>query len=312
MGHFFQSYSFDLEDTIYLFISGRFEYQNKGFDLTLEALARLNWRLKEENNTKTVVAFFITKQPVHSINPNVLQSRAIMEEINQTCGAIQNQVGERLFDATASRSDHRLPDLNNFVDDYWRLRLRRTVQSWKSDQLPPIVTHNLINDRNDEILNFLRRADLINKESDRVKIVYHPDFINPTSPLFGMDYGQFVRGCHLGVFPSFYEPWGYTPLECIASGLPAITTDLSGFGDYIIKNVPEYHKKGIYVIKRQNKSFDEAANQLTDQLYSFAHLNRRERIALRNRVESFSVEFSWNNLVKHYEKAYSIALKRFL
>ena len=84
MGHFFQSQPFSLEKTLYFFTSGRFEYTNKGYDLTLEALARLNWKMKQARIDKTVVMFFITKQPYHSIDPEVLHSRAVMDEIRET------------------------------------------------------------------------------------------------------------------------------------------------------------------------------------------------------------------------------------
>ena len=310
MAHFFQSYSFNLDDTLYLFTSGRYEYHNKGFDLTLEALARLNYRLQQSGLTTNVVMFFITKRPFHSINPQVLQSRAVLEEVRETCAAIEQQVGERLFYAAAASADHRLPDLSTMVDDYWKLRYRRTLQSWKTNALPPVITHNLVDDANDDILNFLRRSNLVNNEHDRVKIVYHPDFVSPTSPLFGMEYGQFVRGCHLGIFPSYYEPWGYTPLECVARGVPAITSDLSGFGDYVLQTVPHHEDKGIFVVERQEKSFDEAAEQLTDMLWEFVQLNRRERIMQRNNVESSAEMFDWKNLRVHYDHAYQLALER--
>ncbi|MBX9853503.1 MAG: glycosyltransferase [Cytophagaceae bacterium] len=309
MGHFFHSYPFDLDKTIYFFTSGRYEYKNKGFDLTLEALARLNWRMREEKMDTTVVMFFITKQPFHSINPSVLQSRAVMEEIRQTCEAIERQVGDRLFNAAAATTDTNFPNINTFVDDYWKLRLRRTLLSWKSKQLPLVVTHNMVNP-NDEILSFVRTSNLVNNWWDRVKIVYHPDFISPGNPLFGMEYGQFVRGCHLGVFPSYYEPWGYTPLECMASGVPAVTSDLSGFGDYALENVPDQGDKGIYVVNRRYKSFDESANQLADQMMSFVRLTRRDRIEQRNRVERASEHFDWQNLSSYYDKAYNLVLKK--
>ena len=218
---------------MYFFTSGRYEYRNKGFDVTLEALARLNYRMQEAGIKKTVVMFFITKQPYHSVNPAVLQSRVMMEEIRETCEAIEKEIGRKLFYTAASSTDFKLPSLRDFVDDYWQLRYRRTLQSWKTHNLPSVVTHNLVNDQTDEILHFLRSSNLINNAHDRVKIVYHPDFVSVTNPLFAMDYGQFVRGCHMGVFPSYYEPWGYTPLECIARGVPAVTSDLSGFGDYV-------------------------------------------------------------------------------
>ena len=309
MGHFFQSYSFDLDKTVYFFTSGRYEYKNKGFDLTLEALSRLNWRMKEENIDMTVVMFFITKQPFSSINPSVLHSRAQMEEIRRTCKEITNTVSDKFFYATASGANTKLPDLNQFIDEYWGLRLRRETQSWRTHQLPPVVTHNLYNDAGDDILCFLRTANLVNNAHDKVKVVYHPDFIAPSNPLFAMEYGQFVRGCHLGVFPSYYEPWGYTPLECIASGVPTVTCDLAGFGDYVMHTIPEHEKKGIYVVNRKNKGYNEAADQLANQLYTFIKLSRKERITQRNKVERTAEAFDWQNLGIHYERAYDIALK---
>ncbi|MBO0360094.1 glycosyltransferase [Hymenobacter sp. BT186] len=310
MAHFFQSYSFDLDKTLYLFTSGRYEYHNKGFDLTLEALARLNYRLQQSGLEGNVVMFFITKRPFTSINPLILQNRAILDEVQETCEAIERQVGEKLFYAAAASTDHRLPDLSSMVDDYWKLRYRRTLQSWKTSSLPSVITHNLIDDQKDDILNFVRKAGLINHQHDRVKIVYHPDFVSPTSPLFGMEYGQFVRGCHLGVFPSYYEPWGYTPLECVARGVPAITSDLSGFGDYVMQNVDAHEDKGIYVVQRQEKSFDESAEELTEMMWNFVLLTRRERIMQRNNVESNAEIFDWKNLRIYYDRAYTLALER--
>lgn len=310
MAHFFQSFPFDLDQTLYFFTSGRYEYRNKGFDVTLEALARLNYLMREAGIKKTVVMFFVTKQPYHSINPAVLQSHVMMEEIRETCVAIQEEVGRKLFYAAASSTEFKLPAINDFVDDYWQLRYRRTLQSWKTHQLPSVVTHNLVNDSTDEILHFLRDANLINNAHDRVKIVYHPDFISVTNPLFGLDYGQFVRGCHLGIFPSYYEPWGYTPLECIARGVPAVTSDLSGFGDYVINKMAGKADKGILVVKRRNRSFDDAANQLANFLFEYVKYGQRERIALRNQVEGSSEEFDWKNLTRYYTKAYQLVLEK--
>lgn len=308
MGHFFNSYSFDLDKTVYFFTSGRYEYKNKGFDITLEALVHLNQRLKEEKSDLTVVMFFITKREFYSIKPEVLQSRAMMEEIRQTCESIQRQIGKRLFFESTIRQDHRLPELNEFVDEYWKLRYRRTIQSWKSSKMPLTVTHKLVNEETDEILQFLFRRDLLNRKEDKVKIVYHPDFINSTNPLFGMDYSQFVRGCHLGIFPSYYEPWGYTPLECMASGVPAVTSDLSGFGDYLLRNMTDHEKGGMFVVERGKRTFDWSARQLASFLYKFLQQDRRSRIMQRNNVENYSAAFDWVNLARHYEEAYQSVL----
>ncbi len=308
MGHFFQNYSFDLDKTLYFFTSGRFEFTNKGFDVTVEALARLNYKMHNAGINKTVVMFFITKQPYHSISSHVLNSRGVLEEIHQTCKEIEKQLGEKLFYSVASSAEYQLPNLNSVVDDYWKLRLHRTYQSWKNDDLPPVVTHNLIYPDHDQILNALKTVQLMNHEYDKVKIVYHPDFISPTNPLFGMEYSQFIRGCHLGVFPSYYEPWGYTPLECIASGISSVTSDLSGFGDYIKKYMPEHDENGIYVVERRHKNFHDSAEQLAEILFGFVKLTMRERINERNRVENSSEFFDWRYLYAFYQEAYERAL----
>ncbi len=309
MGHFFPSYSFDLDKTVYFFTSGRFEYKNKGFDLTLEALSHLNEELQKENADVTVVMFFISNRNFHSIKPEVLHSRAVLDEIRQTCDAIQGQIGKKLFHASTMREDHRLPNLNDFVDEYWKLRYRRTIQSWQTSKLPLTLTHNLVNEDKDEIVNYLAKRKLLNRPEDRVKIVYHPDFISSTNPLFGMDHIQFVRGCNLGIFPSYYEPWGYTPLECIACGIPSITSDLSGFGDYLIRHFPEHEKHGVYVVERGKRTFDYSAKQLTGFLKRFLDQTLRERIMQRNNVENYSFAFDWQNLIKHYNSVYEKAVQ---
>ncbi len=311
MGHFFQSYSFDLDKTMYFFTSGRYEYHNKGYDLTLEALARLNYKMQQADIDVTVVTFFITRQPFYTINPDVLQSKAQMEEVWRVCEEIKEQVGRRLYtQITSAEGPYEFPDLREMVDDYLRLKLRRNVQSWKTQHLPKIVTHTLKDDANDEILNFLRMAHLVNNRHDKVKIVYHPDFISTSNPLFKMDYNTFVRGCHLGIFPSMYEPWGYTPLECLASGLPSITSELAGFGNYVVDNIPDHDDKGMYIINRGGRDFYEVAEDLANMLLKTVNMTRRERIALRNKCEDASLHFDWTNLGKYYDDAYNLAVER--
>ncbi len=310
MGHFFHNYTFDLDKTLYFFTSGRFEYYNKGFDLTLEALARLNWMMKEANIDKTIVMFFITKNPFRSINSSMLESRAKLEEIRRNCDDIQKVLADKLFNEMLSRDNiNELPYLNELVDDYLALRLRRNIGSWRDRHMPSIVTHDLIDEQNDPIINYLKTSHLLNYREDKVKVVYHPDFISTANPLFRMDYLQFVRGCHLGIFPSYYEPWGYTPLECCASGLPSITTDLAGFGSYVKNHVEDSDSKGLWVIDRRNRPSGEVAQDVAEKMFEFVKLERRERIALRNNIEDNSNIFGWRQLRKYYDNAYAKVLR---
>ncbi len=310
MGHFFHNYTFDLDKTLYFFTSGRFEHYNKGFDLTLEALARLNWMMKNENIDKTVVMFFITKNPYRSINSSVLESRANLEEIRRNCDDIQKMLADKLFNVMLSRDDiNVMPNLNALVDDYLALRLRRNIGSWRNKQMPLIVTHDLVDEQKDPIMNFLKTANLLNYREDKVKMVYHPDFISTANSLFRMDYLQFVRGCHLGIFPSYYEPWGYTPLECCASGLPSITTDLAGFGSYVKNHVEDNEDKGLWIVNRRNRPSEEVAEKMAKKMFEFVKLDRRERIAQRNRIEESSAMFGWRQLRKYYDNAYAMAFE---
>ncbi|OHX65842.1 glycosyltransferase [Flammeovirga pacifica] len=310
MGHFFQSYSFDLNNTLYFFTSGRYEYKNKGFDLTLEALARLNHKLRVNNINKTVVTFFITKQDYHTINPIELESRAVLGEIRKICDAMEKSVGERLFYVASKGDMIETPTIEELIPESLRLQLRRTVQSWKTSRLPYITTHNLKDDAKDDILNFARTSGLLNYEGDKVKLVYHPDFVSSMNPLFGIDYDEFVRGCHLGVFPSYYEPWGYTPMECVARGIPAVTSDLAGFGDFVINDLKRTKVEGIETIHRKHSDYSHSAEELANFMYDFVTMERRDRIAQRSRVEQSSYHFDWNELYDYYIKTYNLVMER--
>ena len=307
MGHFFNSQPFDLSKTLYFFTSGRYEHENKGFDITIEALRKLNdWLVKDKVDI-TIVMFFITRAEVHSINPDVLHSRALLEEIRKNCSAIEKEVSERLFvNAASSTTNFKVPELREFVSDYWRLRYRRAIQAWKTDKWPYVVTHNLVNDLDDPILKDVRTQQLFNSPLDKVKIVYHPEFISPTNPLFGLEYPQFVRGCHLGVFPSYYEPWGYTPLECIARGVPTITSDLSGFGSYVENLNDDPEETGVFVLKRKGKARDQVVEDLAKLLLQFSKTSASYRAIQRNRLEEFSQIFDWHHLGNEYDQTYHL------
>ncbi len=315
MGHFFPSYRFDLDNTLYFFTSGRFEYRNKGMDITIESLARLNHRLRSAGSNMTVVAFIVTRRPFHSMSVTALQSHAMLDEIRTIADAIKDDIGDKLFHAAATGQ---IGDLNTMVDEYWRLRLRRTIQTWRRTSPPGVVTHDLVDVQNDPVLNDLRRCRLLNEPHDPVKVIYHPDFISNTNPLFGIEYDQFVRGCHLGVFPSYYEPWGYTPLESIASGVPAITSDLAGFGSYVqrMQQAQEQHPtrrrredaQGLTVLQRRYRSYHESADDLADIMFRYCELSRRDRVSVRNQVELLSTQFDWTNLAERYDAAHQMAI----
>jgi glycogen(starch) synthase len=307
MGHFFPSYTFDLDRTLYLFTSGRYEYRNKGMDLFIEALWRLNQRLRGLPERPTVVAFIITRAATRNINVQALQNQSMFEDLEKTCRQVEREMGQVLFRAAATG---RLPTFAELLTQDAQVRLKRSIHAWRTSRQPTIVTHDMADDANDPILKHLRHRQLFNAADDPVKVVFHPEFATATSPLLNLDYEQFVRGCHMGIFPSYYEPWGYTPMEAIALGVPAVTSDLSGFGAYVERHISDNESQGVKVLKRRWESFEQSADSLAGYLQHFCQLTRRQRIELRNRVERLSELFDWTQLGQHYHDAHQLALAR--
>ncbi|THH27267.1 hypothetical protein EUX98_g6924 [Antrodiella citrinella] len=311
-GHFYGHYDFDLENTLYMFTAGRYEYRNKGVDMFIESLARLNFRLKKANSKMTVVAFIIMPASTHSYTIDALKGQAVTKQLKDTVTEIQNRIGARLFEhAIRSNGESAsLPTADDLLSDEDKVLLKRRIFALKRNALPPVTTHNMADDSTDPILNQIRRVQLFNHSSDRVKIVFHPDFLNSNNPILGLDYEEFVRGCHLGVFPSYYEPWGYTPAECTVMGIPSVTTNLSGFGCFMQDLIERPADEGCYIIDRRSQSVEDSVTQLTENMFTFCAKTRRQRINQRNRVERLSPLLDWKNLGIEYSKARQLALRR--
>ncbi|CAJ0837155.1 9848_t:CDS:2 [Entrophospora sp. SA101] len=313
-GHFYGHYNFDLDNTLYFFISGRYHYRNKGVDMFIESLAKLNQRLKACNSPITVVAFIIMPTKIQSFAVEALKGQVVTKQLQETVKDITDKIGQRIFEKAARYAGG---EINNAVVDPYELftdedkvLLKRRVMALKSSIPPPILTHNIADPESDPILTQLHRLELVNNPEDRVKVIFHPEFLTSNNPLIGLDYEDFVRGCHLGVFPSYYEPWGYTPAECTVMGVPSITTNLSGFGcfmDEILENSSDY---GIYIIDRRMKSTDESTQQLVDYMLQFCQKTRRQRINQRNRTERLSDLLDWKLVGMEYVRARKLALHR--
>lgn len=305
---------FDAEKSLYFFTAGRYEFSNKGVDLFIESLAALNERLKTSKDTMpTVVAFIIMPAEVSTIPAEVLHRQATLRTIQGALESIQRRIEKRLFDRTLVwKPDSALPTETELISDADNAALRRCLYGIRIDDVPPLATLDIINSHEDLILNRLQEVGLHNDASDKVKVVYHPAFLSLSSSILPLDYDEFVRGTHLGVFPSRYEPWGYTSAECLAKGIPSITSNASGFGNHI-ENVlrgvsgPEH---GLYIIDRRTKSFDEAVEQTVDCMYGFCEMNQWERVAQRNNANRLGQFLDWNELHTEYSKARLMALRK--
>lgn len=310
-GHFYGHNDFEPDNTLYFFTAGRYEYRNKGVDMFIESLARLNHRLKVSGSKMTVVAFIIMPAQTQSLTVEALKGQAVIKSLRDTVSVIEQEVGKRLFQRSLQwHEGDEAPEAKDLLSSQDRIMLRRRLFAMKRNTLPPVVTHNMTNDSDDPILNQIRRVQLFNHPTDRVKVIFHPEFLSSANPVMPLDYDDFVRGTHMGVFPSYYEPWGYTPAECTVMGVPSITTNLSGFGCYmeeLIENATDY---GIYIVDRRTKGVDDSVNQLTNYMFDFASKSKRQRINQRNRTERLSDLLDWKRMGMEYVKARQLALRR--
>lgn len=307
---FSPSYHLRSDKTLYFFTSGRYEYRNKGFDITLEAIARLNRELIRINSDITVVLFIISKQPFHSIKPDVLEARQRFQNLHQICKMIGSRLGPRMYSHVTGSGAPQVPDLNGLIDDELQITWRQAIAQFKREGLPPVTTHHL--QETDGITEFCKEAGLNNSEDDRVKIIYHPDFIERATSLFSLDYLEFVRGCHMGIFPSLYEPWGYAPMETVMHGTPVITSDLTGFGRYMQEVSPGSEPREFKLLSRSEQTDEEAITELAHLLNAFVRTFSEEHYIPRASLPKLVVDsLCWIELERRYRENYRLALMRY-
>ncbi|GAI14447.1 unnamed protein product, partial [marine sediment metagenome] len=264
MYYFFPYYSFDLDNTLFYFLCGRYEFRAKGIDIFIKALAKLNEKLKKENSNKTIVAFFWVPGNIRAIKTGLLENKTFFKDIKD---AVDDNIGEiknRVIYSIVSKKS--ITEKNIFDEDFLHENKKKVLKLMKKGD-PELTTHDLQDEQNDSIIKSINKAGLLNKKEDRVKIVFYPIYLTGADRLLDLGYYECMQGSHLGVFPSYYEPWGYTPLEAAALGVSSVTTDLAGFGRYVNEKSVQTKNPGIFVLKRLGKKDDEVVEELANALY---------------------------------------------
>jgi glycogen(starch) synthase len=307
MDYFAPYYHLNVEETIFYFISGRYEFRNKGLDIFIDALGELNKKLKETNSQKTVVAFIWVPSENRGKNIELLKHMALYERLEDEIEEEVKKIKNRLY---YNISKGQPPTSENLLDEEFLYNTKKMLFELKHEKndLPPVCALEI--GEENSITRTVQKNKLFNKESDKVKVIYYPTYLSQTDGLIGLDYYQAAIGCHLGAFPSYYEPWGYTPLETMALALPTITSDLSGFGQYLEKNVlGGKEEKSVKVVKRMNTDYDTAKKELTDYMFEIYSMNKRERVDAKISAKKISYLFDWTKLIEEYEKAYCLLFK---
>lgn len=304
--YFFPYYSFNIKKTLYYFFTGRYEFQNKGIDIFIEALSELNKILKKEKGSKNIIAIFWAPiQNNKGIRPELSNSREIYLDIKDDFEEITQEVEENFLYYLLTQKPL---DKNGIFGREFISNLERKIYRLKKEGLPPLTSH-LIDEESDPIIQSFKKFNLLNNKDDKVKVVLYPIYLTGHDGLLNMTYREALIAGHLGVFPSFYEPWGYTPLETAALGVCSVTSDISGFGKFIEDN-RQNQDGGIFILKRKNSNRQEIIDRLTKILYDFSQFSKRERIENKIMARQLASLANWDRFILNYLKAYELSLKK--
>lgn len=237
------------KETKIIIISGRYEFHNKGVDVFLNALGRLE---KEVPGDVPVLALLFMLGGYTDLIPCLRDDQSRIES-----GPI------------------------------------------------PIATHRLHNEGSDPILQACKSLDLMNQPGGRVQVIFNPAYLNGHDGFIDMPYYEALAGCDLGVFPSYYEPWGYTPLESVAYGVPTVTTDQAGFGVWVERTCGE--NQGVFILRRRGQPIRSIEDHLFEILRNFLDWTPGEMENRRKQARQIALKANWQEFYKLYLQAYNRA-----
>lgn len=246
------------DDVLIIGTSGRYEFKNKGINVFLETLNRLN---RDKNLKKKVLAF-----------------------VN-----VPGWVGDPREDLVK------------------RLNSKETFDTPLEC---PFITHWLNNMTHDQVLDMLKYLGMNNRPEDHVKVIFVPCYLDGKDGIMNKHYYDLLLGQDLSAYPSYYEPWGYTPLESVAFKVPTITTDLAGFGLWV-NSLKNQHgiKDGVEVIHRSDYNYSEVADEIKDTISTFSGFSVKEVNQIRKRAAQVAEQALWKHFIVYYYEAYDVALR---
>lgn len=248
------------EETRFIVTSGRYEFFNKGYDVFLEALGRLNSDLVNTPEAPPIVALFLIAVGHKGVQETVLRRIAMGEQ-------------------------------------------------WNPDAAVGITTHRMHDEQDDPIIKACHRLNLRNAWDNKVNIIFSPAYLDGHDGIFNKSYEDILLACDLSVFPSFYEPWGYTPLESLAYCVPTVTTDVAGFGDWS-RDLVEQQQRVVSIVARRGRSRDDVIGQLTEVLRGSLSLSTQERLDVAQQARDLALRADWSDFYQGYQRAYDIASER--
>ena len=248
------------DDTLIIGTSGRYEFRNKGIDVFVEAMNRLN---RDSRLGKNVVAFV---------------------QVPAWVGDAREDLKERY----------------------------NSGKTFDTALDVPMVSHWLHNMDQDNVLSMMKYNDMWNRKEDKVKLIFLPCYLTGNDGIINKPYYDLIIGIDLSIYPSYYEPWGYTPLESVAFKVPCITTDLAGFGLWAnsVKGAYSEIEDGVKTIHRTDYNYSEVADVIKDTVSKFSNMSESQVKKARSNADKLSKKALWSEFIKYYWKAYDFALSK--
>ena len=187
--------------------------------------------------------------------------------------------------------------------------IEKNIQTTSPMQMP-FITHWLNLMDQDKVLNYISHAGFTNQASEKLKIIFVPCYLDGRDGIFNKPYYDLRIGMDATVYPSYYEPWGYTPLESVAFGIPTVTTNLAGFGLWAEKSVSGKNiSEGVAVIERTDFNYFDVADAITASILSLVKKDKKEVEEIRKRCFKLAKQAEWSKFIVFYQKAFSDALE---
>lgn len=307
--YFTPYYPINSSDYPVIFTAGRYEFENKGYDIFIDALGELNRRLNKSK--RIVIAFIWVPRGTISAKDEIVKNFLVYDRLEEILDGDWEEIKEKILCKLSMGENIEKSDIvsNDIMADiktsFNKIRSRSGLN-------PPVSAFQLSSrEEDDSILKKIRENGLENKETDSVKIIFYPVYLNREDELLGLDYKEALMSSDMGVMLSRYEPWGYMGHETAVYGNITLVTDYSGFGRFVLNNYkPEDEIRPVEVIKAVGKSHKEVVKRVADLMEFYLKMKVEKRKKTELKAYEVAKLACWEEQIKNYIKSYSLALER--
>lgn len=289
------------DDALFVYISGRYEFTNKGFDIFIDAMGRLNGKLKKsKKNTRRVFAFIFAPSSVKGPKISIIKNYLLMDKISEVLERVPELRGLSYVN---------VQDAISKLQGSVKLDLENMARGFVKDGEKPHINCYDLSYLNDSIIQACVASGLDNCKENVVKAIFYPTYMKPNDGLMDLNYYDIISAMDVGVFPSRYEPFGYTPVETAVKMGIAVTSDMTGFGRHIMKKAKS-RDSGVVVLRMVGRTKEQAAQELANELERIYCLTPQKLEAQKINAYRMMRYVDWKSLVKNYYRAYEMALDK--